>query len=115
MLASFRLPLNATAVALVVGVSAVALSPHPGADVALAAFDNLLPELVDTDLLINNDLFNGLDVFGGYEWQPYQGLIPQLVYTALPIVSQLTDNWSSYIGGTVEDLGTSVKILGDAA
>ena len=98
--------------ALAVGIGA--LSAAPPVPVSLASFDSPLGELLSTISYINNDIFNGTDVFGDFEWEPYQGLIPETIYTALPIVSQLGYNGSAYIGGTLDALTTSAYILDQA-
>lgn len=114
MLDSLRMPAHAAAVTVVIGMSAVATT-HTSADVKLSGYANPLAAFVDTVLVINNDLSNGVDVYGDYEWQPFQGLVPELAYIALPIATQLVYNWSANIGSLVESMGTSVKILADAA
>lgn len=84
------------------------------AAVALTALDSPLTELLATVSVVNNDIFNGADLYGDYEWLPYQGLIPQFVYDALPILSQLVYNGSAYVGGTVDALTVSGTIISDA-
>lgn len=84
------------------------------AAVTLAALDSPLTELFATVAVVNNDIFNGADLYGDYEWQPYQGLIPQFVYDALPILSQLVYNGSGAIGGTVDALTVSGTIISEA-
>jgi hypothetical protein len=90
------------------------IATQPSNGITLAALDSPLTELLATVSLVNNDLFNGADLYGDYEWQPYQGLIPQFVYDALPILSQLVFNGSAYIGGSVDALTTSVTIISEA-
>ena len=88
--------------AAVVGASAIAMTPVLGAQVslpsiatpslakvALVGLDNPLTEILATASVVNNDIFNGADTFADYEWEPYQGLLPEFIYTALPIISQL--------------------------
>lgn len=87
--------------------------PH-AAHVALAGLDSPLTELLATVSVVNNDIFNGADIYGDYEWEPYQGLIPQFAYDALPILTQLVYNNSAYIGGTVAALTVSGTIISDA-
>ncbi|MGI9162707.1 MAG: hypothetical protein ACR2JI_07275 [Mycobacterium sp.] len=99
------------------GAGAVVLTaalPPATVSIAPAAFDSPLSELIATGLLINNDIFNGSEVFGDYEWEPYQGAVPEFIYTALPVLAQLGFNGSAYIGGTVDSLGTSAYILSEA-
>ena len=84
------------------------------ARVALAALDGPIGELALTVGLIGNDIFNGADIFADYEWEPYQGALPEFIFTALPIISQLGFNGSAYLGSAVNALSTSVAIL-DAA
>ena len=106
---AFRSPLIAAAA---VAISASAITPAP--QVTLTAFDSPLGELLSTISYINNDIFNGTDIFGDYQWQPYQGALPEFIYTALPVVSQLGFNGSAYIGGTIDALTTSAVILDQA-
>lgn len=103
---------------LVAGLAAVigagTLAIPRAADVALAAFDSPITEALATISTVNNDIFNGADLYADYEWQPYQGFVPQFVYDALPVLSQLVYNVGSYIGGTVDALTTSGTIASDA-
>lgn len=99
------------------GAGAVVLTaalPPATISVVPTAFDSPLGELLSTISYVNNDIWNGSDVFGDYEWEPYQGLVPEFIYTALPVVAQLGFNGSAYIGGTVDALTTSAFILDQA-
>ncbi|MGV1087780.1 MAG: hypothetical protein ACOYBX_07335 [Mycobacterium sp.] len=96
-------------------VSLTAMTATPAVPVSLAAFDSPLTELLQTGLLVNNDIFNGSDTFGDYQWEPYQGAVPEFIYTALPILSQMGFNGALDIGGTVDAVGTSAIILSQAA
>lgn len=103
---------------LLTGVSAIILAgsvatPHLN-DVALVGFDSPITQVLATISTVNNDIFNGVDLYGDYEWQPYQGVVPQFVYDALPVLSQLANNVGSYVGGTVNALTTSGAIISDA-
>lgn len=106
---ALRSPLLAAAA---VAISASAITPST--PVTLTGFDSPLGELLSTISYVNNDLFNGSDVFGDFEWEPYQGAIPEFIYTALPLVTQLGYNGSAYIGGTIDALTTSAYILDQA-
>lgn len=105
---AFRSPLIA---GVALALSAGAVTPAP---VTLTAFDSPLTELLSTVALVNNDIANGADTFSDFQWEPYQGLVPEFIYTALPIVSQLGFNGMAYIGGTVDALTTSGIILSQA-
>lgn len=99
------------------GAGAVVLTaalPPATISVVPTAFDSPLGELLSTISYVNNDIWNGADVFGDYEWEPYQGLVPEVIYTALPVIAQLGFNGSAYIGGTVDALTTSAFILDQA-
>ncbi len=109
---ALRTPLLAAAAATAAAISAGAVAPAP--QVALAAFDSPLNQLLATVAYVNNDLWNGSDIFGDFQWEPYQGLVPETIFTALPIVSQLGYNGSAYIGGAVDALITSAQILDTA-
>lgn len=113
--------------AAVVGASAIAMTPVLGAQVslpsiatpslakvALVGLDNPLTEILATASVVNNDIFNGADTYADYQWEPYQGLIPEFIYSALPIISQLGYNGASYIGGSVAALTNSATILSEA-
>ena len=118
MHATFRSSLSTTAVA-VLAAGAVATAPVmdsaapsvSSAPVALTALDGPIGELALTVGLIANDLFNGNDIFGDYEWEPYQGLLPEFIFTALPIITQLGYNGSSYLGEAVGALSNAVFFL----
>jgi hypothetical protein len=62
----------------------------------------------------DNDIFNGTDIYGDYEWVPYQGLLPEFIYNALPVVSQVGFNGAAYIGGSVAALTEVTTILSEA-
>ena len=99
------------------GAGAVVFSaalPPATVSVVPTAFDSPLGELLSTISYINNDIFNGADIFGDFEWEPYQGVVPETIYTALPIIAQLGFNGSAYIGGTVDAVTTSAYILDQA-
>ena len=118
MYATFRSSLSTTAVAVlaagtlaaapVMDSAALSVSSAP---VALTALNGPIGELALTISLIGNDLFNGNDIFGDYEWEPYQGLLPEFIFTALPIISQLGYNGSFYIGEAVTALSNAVFFL----
>lgn len=112
---------TAAAAALVAGAVAAGPALHNTvaatsfAPVALTAFDGPIGELALTVGLISNDLFNGSDLFDDYAWEPYQGLLPEFIFTALPIISQLGFNGSFYLGTAVDALTTAVFYLDNAA
>lgn len=106
-----RSPLTAGALVL---FGATAMAGTPAVPVSLATFDSPLSELIQTATLISNDIFNGADVFGDFQWEPYQGALPEFIYTALPILSQMGFNGAYDIGTTIEGLGTSAYILSEA-
>lgn len=108
---SVRSPLTAGALAL---FGATAIAGTPAVPVSLTSFDSPLSQLIDTAILVNNDIFNGIDVFGDFEWEPYQGALPEFIFTALPILSQMGYNGSFDIGTTIGGLGTSAYILSEA-
>lgn len=118
MHATFRSSLTTTAVAVlaagtvaaapVMDSAALSLSSAP---VALTALDGPIGQLALTVGLIANDLFNGNDIFGDYGWEPYQGLLPEFIFTALPIISQLGYNGSFYLGTAVTALSDAVFYL----
>lgn len=98
--------------AVAVGIGA--LSAAPPVPVSLASFDSPLSELIGTALLINDDIFNAGDIFGDYEWEPYQGALPEFIYTALPILSQMGYNGSFDIGTVFYGVGISAYTLSEA-
>ncbi len=119
MQVSLRTHLITGAVA-VIGTSAVALAPvmQTGVELPTIPTESLSYALTANPVanpitniltgldLINTDLFNGFNtypVLGGM----YQGIIPEFIYNALPIVSQLGYNWSYYIGHAVANVLTS--------
>ena len=95
-------------------VSLPSIAAPPLAKVALVGLDNPLTEVLATVAVVNNDIFNGADTYADYQWEPYQGLIPEFIYSALPIISQLGYNGASYIGGSVAALNNSATILSEA-
>jgi len=120
MQVSLRSQMAAGAVA-VVGTSVIALTPivQTGAELpTLPAARSMAVALVDNPVanpffniltglnLVNTDLFDGVDtypVFGGM----YKGIIPEFIYNAMPIGSQLGYNWSYYIGQAVAKILTN--------
>lgn len=112
--------------AAIVGAGAIAMNPVAPAltlpsitvpsvaQVALAGFDNPLSELILTTGVLNTNIFDGTNLYGDYEWEPYVGIVPEFIYTALPLISQLGFNGSAYIGGSIDSLGTSAYILSEA-
>ena len=83
-------------------------------DIALAGLSSPLSALLGTVQVLSNDLFNGVDTYPDYPWDPFQGLGPEFIYVALPIISQLGFNGFNYLGGSVDALSTSAQILTDA-
>jgi len=83
-------------------------------DVALAGLSSPLGALIGTVQVLNNDLFNGIDTYPDYPWDPFQGIGPEFIYVALPIISQLGFNGFNYLGGSIDALSTSAQILTDA-
>ncbi|MFM8598272.1 MAG: hypothetical protein ACKOB8_04615 [Mycobacterium sp.] len=112
--------------AAVVGAGAIAMTPVTPAvtlpsisvptvaQVALAGFDSPLSELLLTVGVLSENIFDGANIYPAYEWEPYVGALPEFIYTALPIISQLGFNGSAYIGGSIDSLGTSAYILSEA-
>ena len=112
--------------AAIVGAGAIAMNPVAPAltlpsitvpsvaQVALAGFDNPLSELILTTGVLNTNIFDGTNLYGDYEWEPYVGIVPEFIYTALPLISQLGFNGSAYIGGSIDALGTSAYVLSEA-
>lgn len=115
--------------AAVVGVSTIALAPVTAqhlrvpviplpavsADVALAAFDNPLSQLIQTLGLTNTFLFSATP------WQTYApwsdlsalGVVPQIINDHLPIISQLGQNGADYLLQTFTGLGTGAYLLSE--
>ena len=112
--------------AAIVGAGAIAMTPVTPAvtlpsisvptvaQVALAGFDSPLSELLLTVGVLSENIFDGANIYPAYEWEPYVGALPEFIYTALPIISQLGFNGSAYIGGSIDSLGTSAYILSEA-
>ena len=112
--------------AAVIGASAVAMTPvaaHvsvptikvPSAvQVALTGFDNPLTQLLETVQYVNVDIFDGVDSYNEYTWEPYYGILPEFIYTALPVISQLGYNGSAYIGNTIGAVTYSAQLLSEA-
>ena len=84
------------------------------AQVALAGFDNPVTELLLTAGVLSTNIFDGTTLYDTYEWEPYVGALPEFIYTALPIISQLGFNGSAYIGGSIDALGFSAGVLSEA-
>ncbi|MGI9161426.1 MAG: hypothetical protein ACR2JI_00690 [Mycobacterium sp.] len=125
MLFSLRPPLIARPAALV-GAGAIALAPlaaHYSSSPALqiptlemplalsaASFDQPVVEALGTLNLINSDLFSSnqdcsaCEINGGP--LTYQGLLPQFISGALPIIRQLGYNAAGYIVNSIEQLFT---------
>lgn len=106
-------------------VAGVALAPPPVLpaagiaapaipDITLAGLSSPLSAVLGTVQVLNNDLFNGVDTYPDYPWDPFQGLGPEFIYVALPIISQLGFNGFNYLGGSIDTLSTSAQILTDA-
>ena len=106
-------------------VAGVALAPPPVLpaagiaapaipDITLAGLSSPLSAVLGTVQVLNNDLFNGVDTYPDYPWDPFQGLGPEFIYVALPIISQLGFNGFNYLGGSIDALSTSAQILTDA-
>ena len=118
MLYSLRSPLIAGAAALVVAGAVAPLATQHGSlpslqmPVALttAAFDQPLVEVLGTLNLINSDLFSSnqdcLACAVNDGPLTYQGLLPQFIYGALPIIRQLGYNATGYLGNSIEQLLT---------
>lgn len=110
---ALRAPLLAAAAATAAAIGAAAVAPAP--QVVLTAFDSPLSQLLSTISYVNNDLWNGYDTFGDFQWEPYQGLVPETIFTALPIISQLGYNGSGYIGAIGDAVINSTYTLSEAA
>lgn len=95
--------------AAIVGASAIAITPvttahmnlptvkvPTAAQVALVGFDSPISELLDTLSLVNWDLFSTVPD-DNLPWSPYGGMLPEFIYTALPIISQLGYNGVDYL------------------
>lgn len=115
--------------AAVVGVSTIGMAPANmqhlqvpvtplpavSADVALAAFDNPLSQLIQTLGLTNTFLFSATP------WQTYApwsdlsalGVVPQIINDHLPIISQLGQNGADYLLQTFTGLGTGAYLLSE--
>lgn len=106
-----RSPLTAGALAL---FGATAIAGTPAVPVSLTSYDSPLSQLISTAVLASNDIFNGADVFGDFQWEPFQGALPEFIYTALPILSQMGYNGAFDIGTTIDAVGTSAFILSEA-
>lgn len=126
---SLRSPLVA-GTAAVIGASAIAGNPvlaqHdlqlpaiqvPTAsfEVALAAFDNPVSQLIQTLGVVNVYLLSP------QPWQTYSpwsdlsalGIVPQIINDHLPIISQLGQNGADYLYQTVKGLGTSAYLVSE--
>ena len=113
--------------AAIVGAGAIAMTPVVAAhanvpalkvpsavQVALTGFDSPISELLTTVQYLNDDLFDGVDYYDEYSWQPYYGIVPEFIYTALPVISQLGYNGSAYIGNTIGAVTDSAYQLSEA-
>jgi hypothetical protein len=115
--------------AAVVGASAIAMTPvtaaqvnlpslkvPSAAQVALTGFDSPITELIDTLSWVNYDLFNGdpANIDANYSWEPFAGMLPEFIYTALPILSQMGYNGADYINTTLDAVGFSAYTLSEA-
>lgn len=115
--------------AAVVGASAIVMTPvaaaplslpslkvPSAAQVALAGFDSPISELIDTFSWINYDLFNGdpANIDDNWSWQPFAGMLPEFIYTALPIVSQMGYNGADYINVTLDAATAAAYGLSEA-
>lgn len=120
MLIALRSSSIAGATALV-AASAIALTPlvsqhgsvptlHMPVTLTATGFDQPLVEVLGTLNLINSDLFSSNQdclacaVNGGP--LTYQGLVPQFISDALPIIRQLGYNATGYLGNSIEQLIT---------
>lgn len=89
--------------------------PTASVEVALAAFDNPVSQLIET-LGVTN-----LYLFSATPWQTYApwsdlsalGVVPQIINDHLPIISQLGQNGSDYLLQTVAGLGTGAYLLSE--
>ena len=119
-----------TGTAAVIGASAIATTPvltqrdlalpsiqvpTASVEVALAAFDNPLSQLIETLGVTNVYLFSATP------WQTYApwsdlsalGVVPQIINDHLPIISQLGQNGSDYLLQTFAGLGTGAFLLSE--
>ena len=116
----FRSPLIAGAAALV-GAGAVAVAPpatqhgslpslQMPVTLASVAFDQPITELLGTLDLANSDLFSSnqdcLACAVNDGPLTFQGMLPQFIGNALPIIRQLGYNGAGYLGNTIEQLLT---------
>lgn len=113
-----RSALTAAAAAVVIGASAIpsgipatAVPAGSAPAVALAAFDSPFAALLGTVRAVSVNLFDGSDTYSDYPWDPYRGLGPEFIYTALPIISQLGFNGLNYINGSIDALSTSAELI----
>ncbi|MCB0933506.1 MAG: hypothetical protein KDB71_16630 [Mycobacterium sp.] len=115
--------------AAVVGASAIAIAMTPGtvaqvptvkvpsaAQVALTGLDSPISEMLNTASWINYDLFNGnvADIDDNYTWEPYAGMLPEFIFTALPVISQLGYNGADYVYNSLYAVNDSAYILSEA-
>ena len=110
--------------AAVVGASAIALTPvvaqhemlpniqlpTASSAVALAGFDSPVTELINTLNLFPSLLFSNAN--GGFPTSKV-GLIPQIIYDALPVVRQLGYNGSDYLLSTLNALVITGQTLSE--
>ena len=115
--------------AAVVGVSTIAMAPANtqhlqvpvtplpavSADVALAAFDNPLSQLIQTLGLTNTFLFSATPWQNFAPWSDLSalGVVPQIINDHLPIISQLGQNGADYLLQTFTGLGTGAYLLSE--
>ena len=115
--------------AAVVGVSTIAMAPANtqhlqvpvtplpavSADVALAAFDNPLSQLIQTLGLTNTFLFSATPWQNFAPWSDLSalGVVPQIINDHLPIISQLGQNGADYLLQTFTGLGTGTYLLSE--
>lgn len=92
-----------TGAAAIVGIGAVLAAPVVRPDVhrdvsqvfqspavALTALVNPLSEFMGSVDLVVNDLFDGTETYEPYNM--YQGMVPEFIYDALPVISQMGYN-----------------------
>lgn len=112
--------------AAVVGASAIAMTPVTAAPlstisvpsvarVALVGFDSPISEALNTLSWVNYDLFDGslANIDANYPWEPYAGMLPEFIYTALPIISRLGYNGTDYIYNSLDALNFSAYTLSE--
>lgn len=115
--------------AAVVGASAIAMTPvtaanlhlptvkvPSAAEVVLTGLDSPITELLNSLSYVNFDLFNGNPTYAdtNYTWEPYGGMLPEFIYTALPIISQMGFNGAANINNTLADLNIAAIGVSEA-